>query len=184
MEAKTTNQRLQELLPQLFKQERTLGERYLLFELTSELTAAISLNQVWEVMTLPARAITPIPLMPSWIIGWSNGRDRVFSILSLSELLGLAEDRKLPQEHRVIVVQTSPKERSELTQQSLLLGITVNAILRTVSISGEEIVSLFDEFPSPLTPYLSGCIYREDQQIAILDLSRIIQEITSNHQLK
>ncbi len=178
MEATTPTERLQQLLPRLFSQERVTGDRYLLFQLTPEITAAITLEQVWEATVVSATAITPIPQMPSYVLGWHNGRDRVYCIVSLQELVGLTTSTKLLQQYSVMVVQLSPKMTSRSETKPLLVGMAVHRILRTIPINQQELVSAVGEFPSTLTPYLSGCIQREQQQIAVLDLNTLAAEMT------
>lgn len=172
MKTSSTTQRLQELLPRLFeKDQQASGERYLWFEITPNIKAAISLTQVWEAISLPATSITPIPQMPSYLLGWSNGRDRVYCVLNLQEFLGLETGNKIPQTYPTIVVQISQG------QESLLLGLTVHRILRTVMITSEEILSPVEEFPSELTPYLKGYFLYEQQAIALLDLASLKSKI-------
>ncbi len=178
MKTTSTTQRLQELLPRLFESERQqLGERYLLFEIASDLRAAINLHQVWEATNLPINTITPIPLMPSHVLGWSNGRDRVYCVISLEELLNLGTATKIPQSYPTIIVQVA-SNRSE--NGSFLLGLTVNRILRTVTLRSEDIMSPIGEFPAALTPYLKGYLVHDEQQIALLDLSAIQDQMGSD----
>jgi len=184
MEATTPTKRLQQLLPRLFSEERVTGERYLLFQLSPDLKAAISLEQVWEATVIPTTAITPIPQMPSYILGWNNGRDRVYCILSLQELVGLTTVTQMPQQYSVIVANLSPKIKSVGDPKPLLVGMAVHRILRTIRISQQELVSAVGEFPSELTPYLSGCIQREQQQIAVVDLNLLAENINKSPQLK
>lgn len=168
-------ERLQELLPRLFERDRQItGERYLLFQITTALSAAIPLNQVWEATRLPATAITPVPQMPPYVLGWSNGRDRVYCVISLAEWLALETTTTIPQAYSTIVVQVPSNDGSN---RSLLLGLTVNHILRTLAISSEEIRSPVGEFPAPLTPYLQGCIEQDQQLIALLDLAVINKQM-------
>ncbi|PSO50981.1 MAG: hypothetical protein BRC33_01735 [Cyanobacteria bacterium SW_9_44_58] len=164
-------ERLQELLPRLFETDQQFtGQRYLWFQITPDLSAAISLNQVWEATSLSAAAITPIPQMPPYVLGWSTGRDRVYCVIALAEFLGLETAAKIPQQYSTIVVQV-PSHDS--TNQSLLLGLTVSRIIRTLAVNPEDIASPVGEFPAALTPYLQGCLQQNQQQIALLDLTAI-----------
>lgn len=175
MESQTPAEQLKHLLPKLFSSDRAQGERYLLFEITAEITAAIPLEQVGEATRLPATAITTVPQMPSWLLGWSNGRDRVFCVLSLGEFLGLAKAGKIPQQYSTIVVQLQPQKG----ENSSLLGLAVNRILRTVGIDSEAIMSPIGEFPEELTPYLRGYFQLEEKPVAVLDLTAMTEKIQS-----
>jgi len=178
MKTSRTTQRLQQLLPQLFQAEQQkLGERYLLFEIIPNIQGAIPLDQVWEATHLPADAITPVPLTPPYVLGWSNGRDRVYCVISLQELLNLGTVMKTPQFHATIVVQV-PSQQSD--HRSLLLGLTVNRILRTIIIPPEQIHSSVGNFPAALTPYSQGYFLYDDHPIALLDLTLLEAQMESS----
>jgi twitching motility protein PilI len=179
MKATTPTERIKQLLPQLFTNEHISGTRYLLFQITAEVRAAIPLSQVWEATILPATAITPLPQVPSSVLGLHSGRDRVYCVIELGELLGLVTPTKIPQQYPVIVVQVSPPSNLDLNNSSFfLIGLAVNRILRTVAVNEEEIISPIEEFPAELTPYLQGCLQQDAQQIAVLDLTAITDKIS------
>jgi len=181
MEKTSTTERLKQLLPKLFSNDRAAGERYLLFQMTPNLPVAINLNQVWEATNLSTTAITPIPQMPSWILGWANGRDRVFCLIALAEFLGLENISKIPQEYSTIIVQV-PTQKGDFQQR--LLGLSVHRIIRTLRIQREEIVSPMGEFPQRLTPYLQGYYQQEQEQIALLNLEVIASQIQQQSHYK
>lgn len=168
MKSNPKKQRLQQLLTRLFEKQQQKGQRYLLFQITSDLQAAIKLERVWEVSNLPATAITPIPQMPSWVLGWSNGSDRVFCVISLAEVLGFPSLSQIPRQYSLVVVQVPTLEK-----KSIILGLTVNQIQGTIPITSEQIISPVGEFPQEIIPYLEGVIKQDEQQIAVLNLDQI-----------
>jgi len=176
MERTTPTERLQQLLPRLFSEERVTGERYLLFQLSPDFKAALGLEQVWEATVIPTTAITPIPQMPSYILGWNNGRDRVYCLINLAEFLGLETTTKIPQAYSTIVVQVP----SNGNNRTLLLGLTVNRIIRTLTVNPESITSPAGGGPAQLTPYLQGELEQEQQRIALLDLVAIKDQIAQS----
>lgn len=169
MEPTKTTERLQALLPKIFERETVAGERYLLFEIIPEMTAAIPLSQVWEATVLSASLITPIPLMPRWVLGWSNGRDRVFSVIDLADFLAIEQSAKSSQQYSTLVIQIAASEKD-----FSLLGIVVHRILRTVTFTEEMIASVGEFTPAP---YLKGYLQQNEQQIAVLDLENIIHQL-------
>ncbi|MFP4694061.1 MAG: chemotaxis protein CheW [Halothece sp.] len=179
METPNTTERLKQLLPQLFERDRATGERYLTFEITPSLKAAIPLSLLWEAAILPAVTITPIPQMSPYVLGWHNGRDRVYCVISLAEFLGLAStSEKLRfQKYPTLIVQV-PSSQPTITgqNQSLLLGLTVSRILRTVTVTPEAHTDRVDGFPAALTPYLQGTLNQEKPQ-AVLNLTAITDQI-------
>lgn len=179
MKSSPATQRLQELLPRLFEKQQQIGQRYLLFQITPEIKAAINLERVWEVNHLSSTAITPIPQMPPWVLGWSNGSDRVFCIISLAELLGFSTSSQMSRQYPLVVVQIPNAETFQvnLEKKYLLLGLTVNQIQGTVPISSEQIVSPVGEFPEEITPYLEGTIKQNEEHIAVLNLDQISEKL-------
>ena len=175
METTNPNERLKQLLPQLLDQDRPKGERYLLWEITPELKAAINLNCVWEATVIPTTALTPIPLMPSWVLGWHSGRDRVYSVISLGEFLDVVSSSKIPQQYPTVVLQIPSRNQENQFQ---LLGVAVDRILRTVTIPSEKITSSVEGFPNSLTPYLKGSFTQDQQLISLLDLDTITDHIS------
>lgn len=63
---------------------KSIGEKYLVFFLGEELYA-ISTKQIAEVA--PPMTITPLPNAPEWLIGVTNLRNEIISIVSLPVLL-------------------------------------------------------------------------------------------------
>lgn len=100
-----------------------------------------------------------------------------YCIVSLEELLNLGTATKIPQSYPTIIVQVA-SNRSE--NGSFLLGLTVNRILRTVTLRPEDIMSPVGEFPAALTPYLQGYLVHDEQQIALLDLTAIQDQMGSD----
>ncbi len=176
MDTKSPTERLQALLPQLFETDRKSGDRYLLFDITPKITAAITLDQIWEATRLSANAVTPIPLMAPYVLGWSSGRDRVYCIIDLADFLTLDISGKIPRQYSVIVVQV-PKAGSKNSDFSLL-GLSVNRIIRTVT-STEEVISPEEEPEEALVPYLKGCVPIGAEKIPLLDLNAMVAKMTT-----
>ncbi|MGF1541456.1 MAG: chemotaxis protein CheW, partial [Pleurocapsa sp.] len=81
--------RIQANLQELFQANLAPGDAYIRFQLTSDMTALISMEQVQESLVIEAEKITPLPCMPESIIGIMNSRDRVFCVFDLAQLLSL-----------------------------------------------------------------------------------------------
>lgn len=180
MKSSPATQRLQELLPRLFETKQQTGQRYLVFQITQDLKAAINLDKVWEVNHLPATAVTAIPQMPAWVLGWANGSDSVFCIIDLAEFLEFSSTSQALRQYPLVVVQVPSPESFQSSQQGkqILLGLTVNRIQGTIPINPEEIVSPVGEFPETIVPFLEGVIKQDKQQIAVLNLDQIANQIS------
>lgn len=173
-----TEQRLRQLLPELFQSPPQRRDRYLRFYLTPEWEAAVSLDDVREAALFSSEAIVAIPNQPSWMLGWASASDRAFGVVALAEWLGLVPTASvIPRHYPTIVVQTArtrvdPQTRSD-SQAVFLLGLAVERLRGTIAIAREEVVSPVGEFPSELTPYLCGCLLQGGDRLAILDLAEI-----------
>ena len=182
MKSSPATQRLQKLLPRLFETKKQTGQRYLVFQITQDLNVAINLEKVWKVNHLPATAVTAIPQMPAWVLGWANGSDRVFCIIDLAEFLGFSRSSQMLRQYPLVVVQVpSPQSfQSRQPDKNILLGFSVNRIQGTIPIHSEQIVSPVGEFPEKIIPYLVGVIKHEQQQVAVLNPDQITQQMSKN----
>lgn len=64
-------------------------ESFLRFHLVPDTKALLSISQLSEVLKINARAIVPIPHLPSWAMGVYNWRGEILWMLDLGHLLGL-----------------------------------------------------------------------------------------------
>jgi positive phototaxis protein PixI len=165
----TTNaslSRLQELLPQLFQPVEVAGDPYLRFQLTPEIPALLSMERVQAAVLVPASSITPMPNLPDFSIGVMNARDRVFCVVDLAQLLGVAAPLMNYREYQVIVV--------ELVESGKLLGLAVSRVRGIARLSVEQLESIDQTVPASLTPYLTGCVFEGNERVAIMDMNSIL----------
>ncbi len=103
--AKST-QRLQQLLPQLFDAHLPTGDRYLKVDLDAHNSALIALEDIRESMQTSIHSVTPIPNMPTCILGLMNARNQVLGLVDLALLMKRALPVARGQYYSVVVVQT------------------------------------------------------------------------------
>lgn len=165
--------RLQELLPQLFQTSIIKGDRYLRFGI-NKLSALIPMTNIQESLLISGEKFTPIPKMPSSMIGVITSRDVVFCVFDLRELMGLSSLSNYLRQYHVVVL----KDPSEL-----LIGIAVDQIQGVTRISQEEILDLFptkNPFPTDKN-YFQKFVKQEEQELLILDLPTLFSEIKQSH---
>lgn len=170
--------RIQSNLKELFKAKLTPGDTYIRFQLTSDMTALLSMEQVQESLIIEADKITPLPSMPESVIGIISARDRVFCLFDLAQLLAMSSQLVFPRQYQIIVVNISDLIAS--AHQKLYLGLAVEQILGITRITFAQINSAKDYFTSSLTPYLQGCVTQDDQTIPVLNLAKLAQVATSH----
>ncbi|BAQ61588.1 purine-binding chemotaxis protein [Geminocystis sp. NIES-3708] len=165
--------RLQELLPQLFQSVEIKGDRYLRFEI-NKLSALIPMISIQESLLVSGEKITPIPKMPSSMIGIISSRDTVFCVFDLRQLMGLSSLSNYLRQYHIVVL----KDSSEL-----LIGIAVDKIQGVTRISQEEILDLFSTknlFPMEKN-YFQKFVKQKEQELLILDLPTLFSEIKQSH---
>ncbi|PSB00806.1 chemotaxis protein CheW [Merismopedia glauca] len=174
MTANTTFSRLQQLLPELFQPVAVSGDRYLRFQLTPNLPALLSMERVQEALLVPASSISLLPNMPDFTIGMMNSRDRVFCVVDLAQLLGVAPPMMNQREYQVIVVHLPDWAIASSGGMGKLLGLAVSRVRGIARLSVEQLQSIVGEFPDSLTPYLKGCVFEGKERFLVMDTNAIV----------
>jgi positive phototaxis protein PixI len=168
-------ERLQHLLPQLFQAQQQPGQPYLRFQLSQDSLALLSMKQVQESVLVAAEQITPVPNMPSSVLGLTNSRNTVFLVVDLPHLMELTTSQINPQHYQVIVVRVpSIQPTPQSSEQESFLGLAVPRILGVTRLVERDIQPIGKAISASLTPYLSGQILEQEQAIAVLDLKTIV----------
>lgn len=161
--------RVQANLQELFKSNLDPGNSYIKFELTSDITALLSMEQVQESIVVRAEQITTIPGMPKSALGMINSRDRVFCVFDMAQLLGLPSNLTHTRQYQIIVFQAG--------LSSILVGFAVGQLqgiqrllVNQIELPSQDVVSNFNAC-------VSGVV-KGDRSLSVLDLSRILNTLT------
>jgi positive phototaxis protein PixI len=180
MQTDSSLDRLQQLLPELFNPKPRQGELFLKFELGPNLTAAIALEHVFEILRVSGNRITPIPQMLPPILGLMNTKGKVFWAIDLAQRLGLHQPAYPDRYYEMIVVQLSSVEALTTLPEDLranpdlpLLGLCVPRIRGTLRLAPEAIQSPIDQVNPAIRPYLRGCAPEGPETILILSVEAI-----------
>lgn len=174
--------KLQELLPQLFQASTIEGDRYLRFSLNADIKAVISMEQVQESLLVSAEKITPIPNMPSQVIGLMSSRDSVFCVIDLAQVMSLTPLSNYLRQYHIVVVDMSPwVGQSDSSEKKLLIGIAVNQIQGITRVLSKEISTNPEIFTQLLTQknpenfkhFFRGSFKDQEEELLILDLETI-----------
>ncbi len=125
---------------------------------------ALPLAGVLEVQRL--QAVTPVPFTPPWLIGATNRRGDVLSVVDLGAFLG--RDAAAPAPHRRLVVVKASRE-------GLTTGLVVDQVrgIRGLSAAGLiEPPSMQQE--TAATPFLRGNFEQEGRTVAVLALDDLL----------
>ncbi len=168
--------RLQQLLPELFNPQQPTGDLYLKFQLGPQIQAAISLQRVVETLLLPTESMTPIPNMPSAVLGLMSSKGKVFWAVDLAHLLELSGERMRSRRYEMIVVQTLPANSlgsPNLGSETPLLGLSVQQIRGTLRLTADALESPVGECAPELLPYLQGRVWEEGQELMVLSVEAL-----------
>ena len=173
MQTSSAASRVRENINELFEAQLAPGDAYIKFQLTLDITALLSMEQVQESSIVEAEQITPLPSMPKSCIGMMNSRDRVFCIFDLAELLSLPSKSVAPRQYQIIILQTK-------SQQPIYIGLAVSELQGILRRSLEQFqLPPLDTFAANLIPFLKGAVVEEKKIIPVLEFDRILQTLTT-----
>lgn len=174
-QARSSLDRLQSLLPEVFTPRERTGELYLRFQLADSINAAISLERIVETLRLPAQSITAMPNMPACTLGLMENQGKVFWAVDLAQALGLTGSAPRTREYEIIIIEALPLDNAtNANSATLLLGLAVSKIRSTLRLNASEIeTSVSGEVPPALVPYIQGSFQRDDSQTFILDVEAL-----------
>ncbi len=180
LQARSSLDRLQSLLPEVFTPKSRTGELFLRFQLGNNINAAISLERIVETLRIPAQRITPMPNMPACTLGLLENQGKVFWAVDLAKALGLNQGATRTREYEIIIVEALPLDNSTTAAanfangETLLLGLVVAKIRSTLRLQSDEIektVPLKDL--SVLEAYVQGSFHRDGDETLILSVEAL-----------
>ena len=165
--AKST-QRLQQLLPQLFDTQLQTGDRYLKVDLDAQNSALIALEDIRESMQTSIHSVTPIPNLPTCILGLMNARNQVLGLVDLALLMNRALPVARGQHYSVVVVRTP-----STSPDSSYLGLAVQNIHGIIRLAADDVQSSVEDVADELAAFLRGQAEVDGQRLPILDVRAI-----------
>jgi positive phototaxis protein PixI len=161
------NERLQQLLPQLFEVDQRSGDAYLRLQVTADLAMALPLASVEATQLLTPQEITPMPNMPAHLLGLMRVKGQVLWLASLAHLFGLATTVERVYRYETVVLRlTAAGERER--ESDLFLGLAVAKIKGSMRLSTEAIEPIGPQIQPDLRPFLAGQVTQDQETILIL----------------
>lgn len=149
------------------KRETEYMEQYIRFYL-DDVLLAIPLSNALEIGHRPA--ITYLPNLPEWILGVSNIRGEIVSIIDLKLFFGLPA-QKLARDRRFITVRN----------KEIRVGFIVDRIVGIYSPDRTQTqiqASPYEE--GELSSFISGVMIIDDQLVNILDVDKLLSSQKMN----
>lgn len=138
------------------------GERYLVFTLAG-IDYAIPLENVLEAGSPPP--VAPVPHVPEWVVGVTNLRGDVVSLVDLRGFLGL-EAEAGGNAHRLLVVKTR--------QAELTIGLLVDRLRGIHALPQARLTGADALGESPITPFVRGITEEAGRVVVFLDLDQLL----------
>jgi positive phototaxis protein PixI len=152
------------ILPTRQERNRSLGDPFLRLRLDPKTTAVIPMQETREAIVLDASRVTPIPNLPSAILGTIDRRSRLLWLVDLPEILGLTPLDRQRNTYDVAVIEA----------RGNTLAIATDKIEGTTRFPRADIRSPVGNFNPEFTPYLRGWILQAQEVILVLDPEAII----------
>jgi purine-binding chemotaxis protein CheW len=137
-------------------------ERYLLFTLAGT-RYAVSVPHVLEIDRIPP--ITPVPNVPTWVLGVINLRGDILSVIDFRTFLGIEEARQ-EEGSRMLMIKTA---RDEITT-----SLIVDQVKGFVRLPKTSLQTPTTPLQDKAAPYISGVCEHDEQALAVFDLERFL----------
>ena len=140
-------------------------KQYIKFFL-ADISLAVPIISALEIGRLPD--VTPLPNLPGWILGISNVRGEIVSIIDPKGFFGWPSQTKIRQPHFII-----------LHAEGLKVGLLVDRIAGIVSL-GDSDTDILDEpiekteLEVKLEPYISDVSMSERKPLYVLDVDKLL----------
>ena len=154
-------------------------EQFLRLHLVPETNVFLPIQQVAEVLTIPANQIVPIPHMPACVMGVYNWRGEVLWMVDLGHLGGLIPyyQQTIRIAHTAVVLQVQDQAS---TQKNQTLGLVVDRVEDVEWCDPSVIQALTSTtMTSEMAPLLRGYWWKTDEtMLAVLEAKAIIDKIS------
>jgi len=141
--------------------QATATQPYLLVQVDTCSTVALVMNTIEQVATLRVRRLTPMPQMPTHVLGLFSRNSRAWWLVNLPALLGLASAR--PTQIYTVVA---------LRSEGQALGLAVPEVKGVLRLTSENIQPMWGE----RLPFVKGYAMMQTNEVCtVLDTPALIQ---------
>ncbi len=147
------------------QKNHNVGDGYLKLKLLQNSSALLGMKYIQEVILISIDVVTPMPNMPSCILGLINWRNRILWLIDLPKMLGLNQIDINQRNYNVIVISVD----------SVVFGFAVHGIEGTTKLPSDAIKSPEEEITSNLASFLRGYAYQQKETLWVLDAQAIVK---------
>lgn len=138
-------------------------EQHLVFSLAGT-RYAIPTTNVIEVGRMPM--ITAVPNVPAWVLGVTNRRGDIISVIDFRSFLHLEASGSSLESKRILFVKTRDEE--------VVTALVVDQINRIANLEAPKILPEDAPPEMKLAPFLRGSCEHNEALLAVLDLERLL----------
>jgi len=143
-------------------------QKHIMFSLAGA-RYAMPLSQVIEIGRAPR--LMPLPNVPEWMLGVTNLRGDIISVIDLHAFLGLSTDTRRDSSRMCVV-------RAE--QQEMITGLMVDRVEGVASLTGESFSGPTASLEGNVSQYLQGVGEHDDQSLRLLNLDSLLGAVDLN----
>jgi purine-binding chemotaxis protein CheW len=151
-------------LPNLLLSPETepLGKRYVVFKL-DDVFFAFAAENVSEVGRPPQT--TPLPFVPSWLLGITNLRGDILSVVDFQEFIGRVS-LMMSQKPKMLIIQSLKEE--------MKVALIVDQLREIISLQSDQISPQPETLDKKIAPFLQGIAPYNGQRLWILDAEKLL----------
>jgi positive phototaxis protein PixI len=153
-----------EVIQQGVEEQKKLGSAFLRLQLDPHVTATIAMQAARAALVVNVDRLTPLPNMPSHVIGLLSHRSRVLWVLDLPLILGLPPVDLRRSKVKVVLLEVDRQ----------LMAFAVPEIVGVLRFMPEEIISPLANFSPELVPYLQGWLPYEGETLLVLSARALV----------
>ncbi|MEO1589934.1 MAG: chemotaxis protein CheW [Cyanobacteria bacterium J06632_22] len=160
---------------------QTRAESFLTVHLPPDTTALLAVDQMSEVLKVPLAQVTPIPHLPSWVLGVYNWRGEILWMVDLGGRVGLQpwHAQEMPPAVAPVAVIEAAQQRNG--QSRLKVGLVVRRIEDIVTLDPDQLQSPPNALVTEqLAPFLRGhWLDPTGQMLTLLDGTALLDRMPS-----
>lgn len=137
--------------------------KFIVFTL-AETNLAVTLEDVLEIHRMPR--VTPIPNVPDWVLGVTNLRGDILSVVDLRGLLGLGAS---PSERSGLIMVVRSRDHEVTT------ALVVDRVPGMATLDPERFAMPTSGLDGPLAHYLRGVAEDRDRLLALIDMDALLR---------
>jgi purine-binding chemotaxis protein CheW len=151
------------LLPAPVKSRTRTAEEQLVVFTLGGVDYGVAIGNLREVGRLPS--VTPVPNVPSWVLGVANIRGDIVSLVDLRAFLGL-EPYGRQTTARLLVARDR--------QEEVTAGLVVDQVIGIRYVTADRINAATSPIEDRVAPYLRGFTEQDGRLLVLLDLNRLL----------